>query len=751
MGTYLATEPAKLEKIVKVLMDRVELGMDIQGNAFSLFQTAIVLDDKVRERTRTLQSALRELERANCDLASAKAQIEAAQTQLMEAIDTISEGFVHFDAEDRLVLCNRNFLEFWPGLEQAVQPGVTFYELSRLEVEAGLVIEAREDPEAWLAERLRQHRSPAESIVVRLATGQWLQVSERLLSDGGTVGIYTDISAIKHREELRREQELATKSILLQSTLDSLAQGVSVFDEKLRLVAWNDRYLELLGLPDWLVVSGVEFEDLVRFRGERGDYGSDADGAMAVRIEAARQARRLHTEQTLASGVVLEVRRDPMPNGGFVTTYTDVTERRAAAAALSEAKETLERRVAERTAELTDVNRMLLGEIRERARVEEALRLAKVEADEANLGKTRFLAAASHDLLQPLNAARLFVTALSERTLGAKESEFVGRIDNALENVEGLLGALLDISKFDAGAVSVNIANFRVSTILETLKEEFEAVAAAAGLEFRVVPSSAIVRSDPKLLERILRNLVGNAVRYTERGSVLLGCRRSAHVVRIEVWDTGVGIPEDHLDEIFVEFRQLSTPRRKVEHSVGLGLAIVQRVSRTLGHAVTVHSRLGCGSVFGVEVPLGHHLDNTDVCELVAGEAPDAITGTSVVVVENENGVLIGMRELLEGWGCHVLAESSGARAVSELQRNDCAPQIVVADYHLDDGENGLDAIDLVRAHCRRPIAGLIITADNSPDLHERIRSYGLRALKKPVKPAKLRALMSHLVSAFDA
>ncbi len=737
----------KLAKVVKVLMDRVERGVDAQANAYALFQTAIVLDNKVRERTQTLETALRQLETTNRELKAAKEQTEAAQTRLMEAINSISEGFVHCDADDRLVLCNHNFLEFWPGLEDVIYPGIPFAEVSRWTVDLGLVLDAEYNRASWLAERLQRHRAPAEPFVIRVSSGRWLQISERILPDGGTVSIYTDISETKLKEQRRHERELAQKSILLQSTLDNLAQGVSVFDDSLRLVAWNDRFVTLLKLPDWLIVQGTRFEDFVRFRGERGDYGSDADGAMAVRIESARRACRLHTEQMLANGVVLEVRRDPMPQGGFVTTYTDVTEPRAVAAALNEAKSTLERRVCERTAELTEVNRKLREEIRERARAEDALWHAKADAEAANLGKTRFLAAASHDLLQPLNAARLFVTALSERSLGHKEGELVSRVDSALGNVEMLLGALLDISKFDAGAIPVDVSDFRVDMVLSALQEEFDAVAAAAGLDLRVVRSSAIVRSDPRLLGRILRNLLSNAIRYTPSGRVLLGCRRTREGLWIEVRDTGIGIPEGHLDDIFEEFKQLKMPGRRSETGFGLGLAIVQRISRTLGHEMSVRSTLGRGSVFAVKVPYGHQPVGADRVDPSSLETVDSIAGASVLVIDNEAGVLIGMREVLEGWGCAVTAERSGAQAIAQFDGNGAVPQIAIVDYHLDDGENGLDVIRSIRSRCRWEVPGLIITADPCPGLHDTIRHSGLHALRKPVKPAKLRALMSHVLA----
>ncbi len=743
----LPVDLPKLAKIIVALMERVERGMDSQANAYTLFQTAIGLEQKVRERTQTLEVALRELEKTNTALNTAKSQIEASQVRLMEAIDSISEGFAHFDADDRLVLCNRNFIEFWPGVAEAVRPGMSFADFSHCIVQAELIADTSADHPGWPLNRLGRRRSPGDPFVIRLTSGRWVQINERLLPDGGTVGIYTDISEIKLAEQRRHERELAEKSILLQSTLDNLAQGVSVFDENLRLVAWNDRFVDLLDLPDWLVYAGARFEDLVQFRGERGDYGSDANGAMALRIEAARRSRRLHTEQTLGDGVVLEVRRDPMPQGGFVTTYTDVTDRRAAAAALNEAKDSLERRVAERTAELTAVNRKLLDEIRERSRIEEALRVAKAEAEAANLGKTRFLAAASHDLLQPLNAARLFVTALSERDLQSKEGELVARIDSALQSVEGLLGALLDISKFDAGAIPIELADFRISTVLGAVQHEFEAVAAAEGLDLRVVTSSAVVRSDPKLLGRILRNLVSNAIRYTLTGRILVGCRRGANSIRIEVWDTGVGIAEADFATIFEEFRQLHTPERATEKSFGLGLAIVERVARTLGHRLRIRSQVGQGSVFSVEVPYGRVSADSESRDVSPAEGPGSLSGATVLVVENEEGVLVAMRELLEGWGCRVVTERSGQRALTELARSGGAPKIAVVDYHLDENENGLEVIDLVRSAYAEAIPGLIITADACPRLHDRIRASKLHALRKPVKPSKLRALMSHLLS----
>jgi signal transduction histidine kinase/CheY-like chemotaxis protein len=750
MGSSLALDKptldtGKLEKIIQVLMDQVERGIDFQGNAYSLFQTAIVLEDKVRERTRTLETALRELEKTNRALTSAKEQTETAQTRLMEAVESISEGFAQFDSDDRLILCNTKFLEFCPGIHQVVRPGITFEELSRWTVAHDLV-DVDGEPEEWLRGRLHCHRNPADPIVVRLSSGRWLQIRERQTRDGGTVGIYTDITEIKLGEQRRREQELAEKSVLLQSTLDHLAQGVSVFDRHCKLVAWNDRFVDLLELPDWLVRPGASFDDYIRFRSERGDYGRDARTAVGVRMERIRRRQPLQSEQSLANGTVLEVRRDPMPGGGFVTTYTDITERKQAAEQLQEAKEGLERRVVERTAELTELNRKLRQEIFERAAAEEALRLAKAEAEEANLGKTRFLAAASHDLLQPLNAARLFVAALSERSLPDKEREFVSRIDGALESVEALLGTLLDISKLDAGAVTVEKTDFCIGDLLSALGQDYAPIAKEAGLDLTVMPCSAVIRSDPALLSRILRNFVSNAIRYTPSGRVLLGCRRRGDRIRIEAWDTGIGIPPGCINEIFDEFRQLNGQDHCKEKSFGLGLAIVKRISRVLGHPIDMRSQLGKGSVFTVEAPVGSlacALPGGDIARL---DPNDTFAGAFAVVIENQDSILEGMRELLQGWGCGVLTAADGRTATLELARVGRVPDIVIADYHLDDGLTGVAVIEQIRDACGKDLPAMIITADRSPALVELARRHGHHLLKKPLKPAKLRALMSHLL-----
>jgi len=735
----LERENQKLKRINKVLMDRVERSMDFQGGAFSLFQTAIVLEHKVRERTLELERALRELEDSHRDLARAKQLAETMRSRLSDAIESVNEGFALFDADDRLVLCNRKYLSFWPSVADRIQPGMRFREIAELVASTHAAGEPDQPAEAWLAQRLGQHRNLGGPHVHRLADGRWIQVNERRIGDGGVVGVYTDITDLKEHETRRRERELAEKSALLQATLDNIAQGVAVYDRDERLVAWNGRFAELLRLPTTVARKDARFADFVAFHAALGERGLSMAPLMR---------RACVVEQPWLDDSVLEISRNPMPDGGFVLTFSDITERRQVAQALEDAKESLERRVIERTAELMHLNRQLQQEIRERAAAEAAARLARAEAEQANLSKTKFLAAASHDLLQPLNAARLFVSALDDLEQPAANRTMVENIDVALASVEDLLAALLDISKLDAGAVTPELADFPVKGLLGSLATEYAPVARERGLDLRVVVSGAVVRSDIRLLRRIVQNFLSNALRYTARGRVLVGCRRVPEGLRIEVWDTGPGIPPDKLDEVFQEFRRLDTPCAASDRhrGIGLGLAIVDRVARMLGHPIGVRSEPGRGSVFSVTVPSGTRPRPARAPEVAARPATDRLAGASVLVLDNEPAVLAGMEALLRGWACRVTSATSGAEALRGLQGLDRPPDLLIADYHLDDGALGVTEIERLRAACGRRLPAIIITANRTAELAAEAQAQGCMLLNKPVRPAQLRALMSGLI-----
>ncbi|WP_425312342.1 PAS domain-containing hybrid sensor histidine kinase/response regulator [Pseudomonas palleroniana] len=441
---------------------------------------------------------------------------------------------------------------------------------------------------------------------------------------------------------------------------------------------------------------------------------------------------RSYVPNVLATGEVV----------GIFVLIRDITERRRTAEALHQAYQHLEQRVAQRTSELTALNDQLLKEIDERRRMETRLREAKLEAEQANLSKTKFLAAVSHDLLQPLNAARLFTSALLERP----SETLVRNVSNSLEDVENLLGTLVDISKLDAGVIKADIAPFALSELLDNLAAEYTQLARAEGLELRFIGCSALVRSDIQLLARILRNLLSNALRYTYTGRVVLGCRRHPQRLSIQVWDSGMGIAEERLEEIFQEFKRGDVQRPDQDRGLGLGLAIVEKIAGILGHRISVRSWPGKGSMFAVEVPLSATAPRP--LPMVAMSEPllERLQGARVWVLDNDAAICAGMRTLLEGWGCRVITALSEQDLARQVDNYHAEADLLIADYHLDDDQNGVDAVARINARRGSAIPAMMITANYSNELKLQIRELGYMLMHKPVRPMKLKTAMSHLL-----
>ncbi len=508
---------------------------------------------------------------------------------------------------------------------------------------------------------------------------------------------------------------------VLEAALENMSQGISVVDGDLRLVAWNRRYAELFNYPAHLLVVGTPVEELVRYNAEQGLLGpGDREQLVRKRIDYMRARTPYVTERHFADGTVVEIRGNPMPRGGFVATFTDVTAFRRAESALKRVNETLEQRVGERTAE------------------SEAARL---EAERANRAKSRFLAAVTHDLMQPLNAAHLFTHALSQQLRHAQYREAVEHIDGALVSAETLLAGLLDISRLDAGGMAPRISRFPVRELLSHLASEFRVLASEREIVLRDVASSAWVESDPHLLRRVLQNFLSNAVRYSERGRVLLGCRHRGDTLSIEVWDTGPGIAEADREVIFEEFRRLpSTPGGA---GLGLGLAIADRVARLLRHPIELRSVVGRGTVFAVRVPRVPAQAN------VSGEGERASVPatpmSTVVVVDNDAAVLKGMEALLSGWRCQVLPARDLDEARARVAQG--APDLLILDYHLDAQRTGLDVLAALRADGVETPA-IFVTADHSQAVREAVQTAGAHLLQKPLRPLALKSLMSRLLTA---
>lgn len=407
---------------------------------------------------------------------------------------------------------------------------------------------------------------------------------------------------------------------------------------------------------------------------------------------------------------------------------------------------TLEGRVSERTAELTRLTQRLMHEISEHRETERALLLAKAEAERANLGKTRFLAAASHDLHQPLNAARLFLGALADEVGEGRPCQLVERVEAALDTVSELIDALLDISKLDAGAWATVPTSFPIGPLLARLADEYGPQAEACGLALRVVPSAAVVRTDQALLARVLRNLVSNAIRYTGDGRVLIGCRHGAtpDSISIEVWDTGIGIPEAKRARIFEEFQQLGLPPRRHEKGVGLGLAIVERIARLLALDLTLRSRVGHGSCFAVRVPRGTAAagESFAAAPVPGGE----LEGLCIACIENEAEALQALGALLRSWGCCPVLASGLDAATAALVAEGRRPGLILADYRLDGESLGTGAIAALRERFGDDIPAVVVSSDRGALVQAEVEALGCGFLAKPLRPAKLRAVIGYVL-----
>ncbi|MDX2264828.1 MAG: PAS domain-containing hybrid sensor histidine kinase/response regulator [Hyphomicrobiales bacterium] len=516
---------------------------------------------------------------------------------------------------------------------------------------------------------------------------------------------------------------------MLESALEQVRQGIAVFDADMRLICWNRQFREILQLPPDLARYGAQLDQIVRHLARRGRAaGDDVEAVVSDRLRKYLVTMETFQERLDDHGQAVEVRTNAMPQGGFVATYTDITERVAAADALARINETLERRVAERTAELTEANR--------------ALALAKGKADEANLDKTRFLAAASHDLLQPLNAARLYTSSLVEQAAETETRRLSQNVDASLEAVEEILNALLDISRLDSGVMKPEVTAFPIGPLLQQMRLEFEPLANERGLRLHVVPSSLHVRSDRKLLRRLLQNLLANAVKYTVSGRVIVGCRRRGGSVRIEVHDTGPGIPRQKQALIFKEFQRLDNPRSV--RGLGLGLSIVERIGRLLDHPIALSSKLGSGSSFMVTLPAAAQTAGALETKAVELRHGATLEGCVALCIDNEPAILDGMATLLGAWGCQTLRAGGLAEAAERLSAAHPAPDVILADFHLADG-TGLDAVRLARSRLGYAAPAVIITADHSQAVTQAVKAAGLQILRKPVKPAALRALISQI------
>jgi signal transduction histidine kinase len=513
---------------------------------------------------------------------------------------------------------------------------------------------------------------------------------------------------------------------------NGVPQGLALFDGSLRLLASNARCQTLLGLKE-MEQPGISLGDVLGLLAWRGDLGIGEPDELAARCLAALTCpvEAVERRESVA-GRMLEFHAWRMPDGALTVSFADVTERVVAETELARVKLTLEARVEERTAALTRVNA--------------ELEIARAKADAANLDKTRFLAAASHDLLQPLNAARLYTATLVERAGGTELMGLAQSIEASLTAVEEIMAALIDISRLDSGALTAKPAAFPVGDILKKVDVEFGPLASEKGIEIRLVGSRAAVLTDRLLLGRIVQNLVANAVKYTRPGGrVLVGCRRRGARLRLDIIDTGIGFPREQQGLIFAEFSRLEQGARMAP-GLGLGLSIVQRLVAMLGLGLELDSREGRGSRFSLYLPLARNPSTAAPNAPATAAAALDLAGLRVLCVDNERAILDAMGGLIGGWGCEVRI----ARSLREISRDGLIegwmPDLVLMDYHLDQ-TSGLDAVEWLRQNLGGHLAAALLTADRSPDIRALAEARGVAVIMKPVKPAALRAAIGGLAT----
>lgn len=378
-----------------------------------------------------------------------------------------------------------------------------------------------------------------------------------------------------------------------------------------------------------------------------------------------------------------------------------------------------------------------------------ALTNQKEAVEQASLAKTRFLAAASHDLRQPVQAIELFVDVLDRDLKDTPAVMMLNRIRAAGRGLETLLNALLDFSKIDAAAIKPDKRHFPVQNLFDVLNSDFSAQAERKGLVLAFVPSRLWIYSDPNLLERILRNFVANAIKYTPAGEVLVGCKRSGREVRIEVHDTGIGIPENAQKKVFKEFVQLDNPERDREKGLGLGLYIASSLAGLLGHSVQLKSMTGKGSVFSVQVPMGQA--NTVPWSMPTQPSPNfALKDKTVLFIDDDPNLRVGVAEMLERWDCAAVTAESANEALELMQISGFMPDVIVADYRLRNEETGVQAILAIQARWGK-VPAAILTGDTEPDRIREAQSSGFPLVHKPLSAAKLRTLLTHLLETKQA
>lgn len=570
--------------------------------------------------------------------------------------------------------------------------------------------------------------------VQTLSNGTVVEIRDHHLKNGKLIKTYTDIT-----ERHRYAESLKKSERWLRLITDNVPAMIAYVGADLKFQFTNQVYMNWYGhsaskhykLDDHQNRTNFDFSQVKQ-------YVSKALAGESVSFE---------TEENNLAGERCYLFKSYVPNIdiegqvlGFFVLIRDITARRKNALALQKAYDLLEVRVQERTSQLRT-------EIEGHRQAQVSLVSAIKEADQANMSKTKFLAAVSHDLLQPLNAAQLFNSSIAEQVLNTNLAPLVNSVDASLSDLENLICTLVDISKLDAGVVRADKSTFKLADLLDNLANEYQQQANQYEVTLHYVPTDIIVHSDSVLLARVLRNFLSNAFRYTENGKVLLGCRRQGDTVSIEIWDNGVGIAKEKINEIFQEFKRLQSSKVAFRNGLGLGLAIVDKISKVLKHPIKVDSVQGKGSMFSIKVPIGK-IDQIDAQNSIPTQILQNtdLAQRTIWVIDNDANICDGMARLLGGWNCTVITAISLEHLEQQVDIYQDNADILIVDYHLNNDETGFSAASIINKGRILAIPTLMITANYSKSLKNEVAKTGVLLLNKPVKPMKLKTTMLHLL-----
>lgn len=510
---------------------------------------------------------------------------------------------------------------------------------------------------------------------------------------------------------------------VLQSSVEHIQQGICVVDVNLNLLAWNQRYIQMFNYPTGVVKVGVSIEDLLIFNAQRGLFGDkqQIEAEIEKRMRFMRVGSLYKYVREQKNGKTIEVNGSPLPGGGFVTTYSDITDYIDIQQQLQQSKQHLESRVAQRTTELENVNA--------------ALEEARQEAEQANESKSKFLAAAGHDLMQPFNAASLFASLIKEKAPNQDMADMSQSLIQSLNNAEELLSTLLDMTRLDSGILIPKLQNFALSELLTPLVKEFSILAERKGVTLKYVACRCAIRSDKKLLRRILQNLISNAVRYTDSGKILIVAKRQSQRLDVRVYDTGKGIAEDQQGAIFEEFNQLD--KHNNNQGLGLGLTIVERFSALLKHSIAVKSALNQGSCFHITLPRASaQIIEKQIHTVKQINSTTLLIDKVAVIIENDLDTIEAIRHLLQSWGAIVYPFNNVEDAL--IQCPTC-PDLLFLDYHLNNSATGIQAAKALRAKWQQDIPAVLSSADRTEEVRKQAIDAQLHYLPKPIKPAALK------------